>query len=316
MYFILYRNIVLPLLISSLVLFFSGSVSANDFVKDYSRVASEWESRTLRNCEIKISSYSVLPDGSKDPSTRQEYYFKANGNSILCTDDLSGRDPAKKKWSLIRPDGWYEIGRSAKADSYILELHDRKRNSAVTARGGNIPFVAQYCRVGFPIAELVADPGTKMLSRAPAQIPGSSQIVLECKWREKTVASHFTINDSDFSLRRYGYLEPDGTESAVVEFDRATTEIGEYFTGYTIRGKSDRGTLKVLTRFEVDFVRRASFPDSDFSLVAFDLPESTAYSPASSISTSTWFFAMAAVSGALLVLIRYLGRKKGPIHGQ
>lgn len=291
----------------TVVAFAHGQSLKDRFLNDYGKAVAVQESRLTRNIELTITGKEF--DESGQVTAWGESTFRSNDTCMLVKDVTGPGNYVN--WYLLRPEGSYRISPSAtNADEYVLRKFTPFSEPVRPSKAG-APFfgpVYPLMRVTTPLYDHIASNEVTVLGD---EINGSfrglkvrekfdSAVRLTTfRFRLKDLLLDEILPDDNPSVRprvKFYYVDRDG-ESFPSRLER-------------FQGKPD-GTAWLTGVVEFSPYRRASFPDSEFSLARFGLPEAVnADSPPRRTPLYVWLLVAAATSAGAACLVRFIARRR------
>jgi hypothetical protein len=277
-----------------------GQSNKDQFLSDYRKAVAAVEPRLTKNVGVTVTGTSF--DELGKPTGSVKFTFHAN-DTCISVEEVSG--PGNfHNWYLLRPEGTYRIVPSATEPSeYVLKRFNPGSYSATEAGPPFLLMAAPFTRVILSLRDHIASSDVTVFSdetNGPfrdlkvREVIGNSVGNTTFRFRTKDMMLEelFGTDVQSSSYRiKYSYVDIDG-ESYPSRLERFNGKPGE---AMLLSGVTEFGPYQ-----------RVSFPDSEFSLKRFGLPEPVSESVATRTPAYLWLIAAGGACCLLAVLIRLI----------
>jgi hypothetical protein len=288
----------------------SGMTHQSTFFDAYKTAAEQWEDLYAKNIEVKATGTTYDSNGKVD--TIDELHLIANDRCRLARRVRveNGVEQAPL-WYLLRPDGYFVIYPSQSGTGHFLRRAQLGEMACHDAPYPLSVLTLPFHRSGRYLPDHLASSAVSVIADTGSAGDPLRQVRVRERFVEGAAIQTLYRFRSEDQLTLDGFDVESSPEPESLHFrlDYTAYDLGTYPAKSESYRKTSAGKTIPSTRIEFTDVRRASFPDSEFSLERFGLPESVNFTPRRPAPVYLWILAAAGGCALFAILFRFLARR-------
>lgn len=288
---------VFPFIVGLFVVASANAQSLKErFLADYGPAVTACEERLSKNMEVVLIERQY--DQAGRPAGGYKFTYQSNHNCVFVRTEK--QDGQLFSLDLLRPDGVYQIKPSnSKPGEFILKAYTAGINTPSRARAPISGLVLPVVRSGKSLYDHIAGKSVTVLSDETKE--ASRELRVSEVFSDGTFQTTYRFRTQDLWLEEIrGANIPQAPFCVQYRYEDREGGLYPHVVESYVTGSD--GTLRKVSDITFGAYHRKEFPDSEFSLTRFGLPDAVGVNYDSAISRHYLWLLFAGVICAVLAL--------------